>query len=72
VDISGVILHRISVAGSSDANVGDLVYATDENTYTMTATTGNGAVGWLSRFDAGTTADVKLFTPGEYRAHVAI
>ncbi len=72
VDVSGVILKGISVTGASAANRGNLVYASDENTFTMTATGGADPVGWLSRFITGTTADVKLFTPGEYRAHRAL
>lgn len=72
VDISGVILEQVDVASSSDANVGNLVYATDENTLTMTATAGGAAIGWLTKFFTGTVANVKLFTPGEYRAHIAI
>lgn len=72
VDISGVILEQVSVASSSDANIGNLVYATDENTLTMTATPGAAAIGWLTKFFSGTNANVHLFTPGEYRAHIAI
>ncbi len=71
VDISGVILKSVSVAGASDANVGNLVFATDENTLTMTPTPGGAPIGWLTKFFTDTTANVKLFTPGEYRAHVA-
>lgn len=72
VDISGVILEQVPVATSSDANVGNLVYATDENTLQMGATPGAAAIGWLTKFFSGTNANVKLFTPGEYRAHIAI
>lgn len=72
VDISGVILEQVSVATSSDANVGNLVYASDENTLTMEVTPGSTAIGWLTKFFSGTNANVKLFTPGEYRAHIAI
>lgn len=72
VDTSGVILEQVSVAGASDANVGNLVFATDENTLTMTPTPGGAAIGWLGKFFSGTTANVKLFNPQEYRAHIAI
>ena len=72
VDISGVILKNVTVTGSSAANLGNLVYASDENTFTMTATGGADPIGWLSRFITTTTGDVKLFTPGEYRAHRAL
>ncbi len=72
VDVSGVILKNIAVTGSSAANLGNLVYASDENTFTTTATGGADPVGWLSRFITSSTGDVKLFTPGEYRAHRAL
>ena len=68
VDISGIILQGAAVTSSSDANVGNLVYATDENTLTMSATAGGQAVGWLVRSESATVGDVKLFTPGEARA----
>ncbi len=69
VDISGVILKGISVTGATAANLWDLVYASDENTFTMTATPGADPVGWLSRFVSATDSNVHLFRPGEYRAH---
>lgn len=72
VDISGIILKGVTVAGSSASQVGNRVYASDENTFTVTATPGAAAIGWVSRFVTGTTCDVHLFTPGEYRAHIAI
>lgn len=72
VDITGVILEQITVTGASDANVGNLVYASDENTFTTTATAGAAAIGWMTKFFSGSIANVKLFTPGEYRAHIAI
>lgn len=72
VDISGLILEQVSVAGASDANVGNLVYATDENTLTMTATPGGAAIGWLTKFFTGTTANVQLFSAEGYRTHIAI
>jgi len=71
VDISGVILEQVTVVAASAANVGNLAYASDENTLTMTATAGSAAIGWMTKFFSGTTANVKLFTPGEYRAHIA-
>ena len=38
VDVSGVILKGISVVGASAANVGNRVFASNENTFTFTAT----------------------------------
>lgn len=69
VDISGIILLGVTVTGGSAANRGNLVYASDENTLTTTATGSGQPVGWISRHITSTTCDVKLFTPGEARAH---
>ena len=69
VDVSGVILEQVAVTGASAANVGNLVYATDENTLTTTATPGGAAVGSLVKFFTGTTANVKLFSADAWRAH---
>ncbi len=72
VDISGINLIGVTITGASAANVGNLVYASDENTFTFTATPGGAAIGWCSRFVSATNSDLVLFTPGEYRAHIAI
>ena len=69
VDEGGMILHNVGVTGASaQANVGDLVYATDDNTLTLTATTNVGAIGEVVRYITGTSCDVRLWTPAEYRA----
>lgn len=66
---SGPILEQISVAGASaEQNVGDPVYATDEDTFTLTPTSNVGAVGRVTRYHSGTTCDVQLFSSQEYRA----
>ena len=44
------------------------VYASDENTFTVTATSNVGAVGELVRCDTAGIGDVRLFTPTEYLA----
>ncbi len=72
VDISGLILKGVPIASNSAANVGNLVYASDENTFTTVATPGGAAIGWVTRFLTSTTGDLRIFTPGEYRAHIAI
>lgn len=71
VDTSGMILEGVAVTGVTGhtADVGDLVYATDENTFTKTASpAGKWAVGTILRVRSGTSCDVRLFTPAEYRA----
>jgi hypothetical protein len=68
VNESGVILEDITVAGSTQDDVGDPVYATDENTFSMTPTSNVGAVGRLVRFTTAGKGDVQLFTPAQYLA----
>lgn len=67
VNESGPVLERVNVVGvASQANVGDLVYATDDNTLTLTATVNVKAIGRISRWHTGVISDVKLFTPEEF------
>lgn len=69
VDESGRILEQVTVTGvSGQQHVGELVYATDDNTFTLTATTNVGAIGEVVRWYSSTTCDVRLWTPAEYRA----
>lgn len=68
VDIGGKILERVSVTGATgQGDVGELVYASDENTFDLSATANTKAVGVAVRYHTGTKMDVMLFTPGEYR-----
>lgn len=70
VDERGVILKRVAVAGASAiTDVGDLVYASDddlEGSLTKTASVSVGAIGRIVRWYSSTTCDVRLFTPEEY------
>lgn len=69
INCSGPVEKKASVSGvASIANVGDLVYATDDNTLTLTPTVNVGPIGEITRWYVSTTCDVKLFTPDEYRA----
>lgn len=73
VNVSGVTLEKVSVTGvTAIADVGDLVYATDDDTLTKTATINVLAIGRIVEFHSGTTVDVHLFTPDEYRAFTGI
>jgi hypothetical protein len=79
VNEGGVILEGVTVAGAKvpvfGSNSGQQsypVYATDENTFTMTATLNVGAIGELVRCDVAGIGDVRLFTPQEYLALEAI
>jgi len=78
VNESGIILEGVTVAGARPANEvgtkgpGQPVYASDENTFTMTATSNVGAIGELVRCDTAGVGDVRLFTPQEYMALEAL
>lgn len=78
VNESGLILEGISVTGARPAGEvgtkgpGQPVYASDENTFTMTATSNVGAIGELVRCDTAGVGDVRLFTPEEYLALEAL
>lgn len=65
----GPVLEEVSVAGASaEQDVGNSVYASDENTFTTSATSNVGAIGTIVRYHTGTTCDVQLYTPQEYDA----
>jgi len=69
VDTSGPTIVHVSVAGiTAKPQIGDLVYATDENTLTMTPASNVKAVGVVERYYATTYVDCKLFTPMECMA----
>lgn len=74
IDVSGVVIEQVPVGGPAgdrtQAQVGDLVYATTDNDFTLNSTGAVNAVGILNRWYSGTTCDVKLFTPMEYRAFI--
>jgi hypothetical protein len=69
VNATGLVLEDQTVTGLDNVNdQGDLVYATDDNTFTLTATANVDAIGFVLRFKSGTSGDIQLFTPGEHRA----
>ncbi len=70
VDERGIILEKVTVAGSDQTDVGELIYAgTDNWQDDLTVTANNpAAVGHGTRFYSGTTMDVELFTPAEHLA----
>lgn len=63
-------LVRYNVVGVDNINdVGDLVYLTDDNVLTLSATANTKAIGYVSRYyGSSTLCDVELFAPGESRA----
>jgi len=66
VNESGVILESIAVTSAAQTSVGAPVYASDDNTFTVSATSNVGAIGRLVRFVSASDCDVELFTPAEY------
>lgn len=62
IEMDGNITNQIAVVGvTAQSDVGDLVYATGTNTFTLTATTNIPAVGRVVRFHSGTSVDVLFF-----------
>lgn len=63
----GARLINVSVTGVSDiTSIGALVYATDDNTFTLTPGSNTKAVGHITKWYSGANCDVALFTPDEY------
>ena len=56
------------MASSGVNSIGDLVFSSDENTFTVVPTAGGNPVGYITRFYGGTTCDLKLYSTDAYRA----
>lgn len=65
-----IILVKAQVTGVDNQNdVGDRVYATDDQTLTLTPTTNLNAIGVVERYYGSSTyCDVRLFSPAEHDA----
>lgn len=73
VDVSGVIIKSETITGLTAATqLGDLVFASDENTFDMAATAGGNPIGYIVRFVRALFGDIKLFSADAYRAHRGI
>lgn len=71
VNEGGDTLERISVVGvAGQLDVGAGVFATDDQTFTLTPPTLAEFIGRVVRFHSGTIVDVELVTPAEYEASV--
>lgn len=70
IQLGGFTLVKVAVAGVDNQNdVGDLVYASDDGTLTLTATANTKPIGYVEwYYGSSTTCDVRTFTPGESRA----
>lgn len=71
VSIGGCVLEKVAVTGASAVtNTGDPVFATDENTLTLSSTSNLKKVGVVLRWYSSTTCDVGLFSMYEYLANL--
>ena len=62
VDIGGTIVDNLSVTGvTAQTNVGELVYATSDNVFTLTPTTAIQEVGVVVRYVSNTDVSVLFF-----------
>ena len=64
VDESGLVIRGAAVTGAVQASESDKVFASDENTFTMTPGT-HAAIGVLEKFINAGVGDIRLFTPAE-------
>lgn len=64
VELESRVQLQLAVTGSGSSAPGDLVYASDDQTATMTSTS-NSLIGRLEQQVSGTTWWVRIFTPGE-------
>jgi hypothetical protein len=67
------MLVKATISGSSSANLGAVVYATNDNLADVTLTKGsNSPIGTYEAPISGTSFWLKLFTPGEAAAYKAL
>lgn len=70
VNTGGADLEKIAIAAATTEQVvGDPVFASDENTFTLTQTANVGAVGVITRFWSSGIVDVRLYSQMEYNAN---
>jgi hypothetical protein len=69
VDVGGVTLQYKSVAGvTAITNTGDPVFASDDNTLTLTDPTTMYPIGRIVRWYTSTYCDIRLYSASEYAA----
>jgi len=68
VNCGGMLLKKVAVTGASAiTNVGDKAYASDDNTFTTSATSNVQEVGIITRWYSSTTCDVQLYSMAQYQ-----
>jgi len=68
VNCGGLILKKVAVTGTSAiTHVGDKVYATDDNTFDVSATSNVQEIGIITHWYSGTTCDVQLYSLAQYQ-----
>ena len=65
----GAIVTGAAVTSAVQANVGDEVFCTTDNTQAMALTATSKAVGTLVAFRTASDCDVRLYTPAEFAAN---
>jgi hypothetical protein len=69
VNEGGVTLEGVSVTGlTSEQTVNDPVYASDDQTFTLTATSNVGAVGRVTKYISSGVGNIQLYSSMEYMA----
>lgn len=69
VNEGGPTLENVAVTGATaESVVNDPVYASDDQTFTLTPTSNVGAVGRVSKYRSSGFADVQLYSAMEYLA----
>ena len=64
VDESGLTIRGATIAGANQDDETGLVFASDENTFTVTPGT-HQAIGVMEKFISAGIGDIRLFTPKE-------
>lgn len=68
VNVGGMVLKKVAVTGvTAVTDVGNQVFATDDNTFDLAAGTNPNEVGLITRFYSGTTCDIRLYSLAEYQ-----
>ena len=68
LNCEGMLLKKVSVTGvTAITNVGDKCYASDDNTFDVSATSNVQEVGIITRWYSGTTCDVQLYSLAQYQ-----
>jgi hypothetical protein len=69
IDLESGLLVKVTISGTSSADIGKTVYATNDNLDDLTLTKGsNSPIGVYEFPESGTSFWLRLFTPGEAKS----